>query len=306
MTEGEKIIVAKAKSTKGPASSSPRRQNSTVSALSWQVILGVLAYAVLTALYFVVRSGGRWADQDTGAFTLAIRAVFDEGTIVPSRAAYPHGYGCQAVLTFLLHLTGLSLPALQTLVYPFAAVLIGPLAFLFFREVAGEVRAAAMALVLLCLQPDFLFITLRSNHEKFTISLVFLCLLLLVRSFRLLNRARLFAVHVCLFYVAAFSLIATNSSLGSSFIAALALSLIGGALVQWRVSFLGIVRSALSRLTYTTTASLSLVFIFIFYLYSPSGHNFGILRTALDKVAALFLNFQAQEAAKPYTYILTG
>lgn len=257
--------------------------------------LGPLLFGLLIGVYFVSRYGGRWAEADSTTFTNVIRPVAETGRLVSAEAGgaiYPNGYAFQAISTMIMALTGLEVAPLQQLVYPLLACLVALPAWALYRELIGSARAATISAMLLLTQPEFLFVILRSSHEKFTRIFMLLCLLLLVRSFSLRDRPRLLAVHIGLFYLLVFALIASNNLLAHSFIVAIAVAIILGAawlLMKRAEPSWGYI---LQRLCYAILISLGLVYIFTFYIYSPALHDIAVMRNLLDRIAALFLDVQ--------------
>jgi hypothetical protein len=263
---------------------------------------GPLLYMVVVGLYFVARYSGRWAEADSAWLTDYIRVFAREGRLLNSRV-YPNGYAFQSISTFILALTGLDVATLQQIVYPVAASMVVLPAWVVYREFTGSTRGATLTTLLLFTQPEFLFMILRSSHEKFTRTLMLLCLFVLVRSFKALDRPWLLATNVGLFYLAAFSLIASNNLLAHSFIFALAIALLLG----WLLSKRNVILRQQSnyifrRLSYATLICLGLAYIFPFYLYQPAQHDLLILQNIGDRIGALFLDVQTQ-ASNPYTQV---
>lgn len=269
--------------------------------------LGPLCFMALIGLYFVMRFEGRWAEQDSAVFTKYIQALVDDGRLVSANSEpYPNGYGYQAISAFLVTLTGLSVPTLQQLIYPVTAALLVLPAWVLYRELTGSAAGATLAAILLFTQPEFLFVILRSSHEKFTRTLLLLCLFCLVRSLRARHQTRLFATYVSLFYLAAFAFIASNNLLAHSFIFAVALAFgIGWILEQWRPGLRQHSSQLMQRLPYATLICLGLVYLFTFYLYKPAQHDLLVLQTLADRIAALFLDVQTQPA-NAYSQVSAG
>jgi hypothetical protein len=274
------------------------------------LLLGPLLYMVVVGLYYVGRYGGQWAESDSASFTNAIRAFARAGRLIPVEGeVYPNGYAYQAISTFIIALTGLDAQTLQQLVYPLVASMLVLPAWVLYRELTGSARGATLTTVLLFTQPEFLFMILRSSHEKFTRTLTLLCLYFLVRSFKLRNRPWLFATHVGLFYLAAFALIASNNLLAHSFIFAVATALLLGWLLVKRNADLQQSRYILQRLLYTMVICLGLAYVVTFHVYSPAQHDLLILQSISDRMAALFLDVQStggQGATSPYTQVQTA
>lgn len=287
------------------ASESPSRRGQ--SAESW-ALLGLFVYMLLVGGYFLIRYQGRWAEADSAAFTKMIRVFSSAGRLVPSNdygEVYPNGYAFQVISTFLLKTTGLEVATLQQLIYPFLAALVVLPAWMMYRELLGGVRKALIATLLLFTQPEFLFVILRSSHEKFTRTLMLLCLFLLCRSFKLQQRPLLFAAHVGLFYLATFSFISSNNLLAHSFIFAVVLALGVGRVLKSRVHSGFQNNPILQRLGYASMICMGLVYLFTFYVYSPAQHDLIVLHNIWQRIVALFLDVQ-QETTNAYTQVAVG
>src|SRR5215470_3519017 len=185
--------------------------------------IGPLLYMLFVGLYFVGRYGRQWAEADSTTFINVIRPIIQEGRLVPVQGAlYPNGYAYQAISAFIVGLSGIDLVTLQQIGYPLIAPLVVLPAWMLYRELTGSARGATITTILLFTQPEFLFVILRSSHEKFTRTLMLLCLYLLVRSFKLREQPWLLTKHVALFYIVTFAFIASNNLLAHSFIFAVA------------------------------------------------------------------------------------
>lgn len=257
--------------------------------------LGPLLFMAVVGWYFVVRYQGQWAEADSATFARVIRAFVAEGRLVPTQGeVYPNGYAFQAISAFILALTGLDAATLQQLVYPLLAALVVLPAWLVYRELTGDGRGATIATMLLFIQPEFLFVLLRSSHEKFTRTLLLLCIFFLARSFNLAHRPGMFATAIGLFYLATFAFIASNNLLAHSFIFAVAVALLLGLALQARERQSGVRDTVVKRLPYTVLICLGLSYLFMFYIYAPVQHHILILQTTWDRIAALFLDVQSQ------------
>lgn len=275
-----------------PSSQQAAARESRTSVWHW---LGPLAYMLVVALYFLSRYGGRWAEADSSTFTNVIRPVAAAGRLVPAEGTiYPNGYAYQAISSFLLALTGLEVATLQQFLYPLITPLLILPAWMFYRELTESVRGATLSTLLLFTQPEFLFVILRSSHEKFTRTLLLLCLYFLVRSFKLRTQLWPLVTHVCLYYLVLYGLIAHNNLLANSFIFAVALALSLGWLMSKRLP-LGKdeARYYVHRLIYGACASVMLVYIFTFYVYPPAEHDLLVIKELGDSIKALFLDVEA-------------
>lgn len=275
---------------------------------NWQWF-GLLLGMLVVAAYFVSRYQGQWAENDSAVFTKVIKTFTQEGQLLPTdQNYYPNGYGYQAISDFIITVTGLDVTTLQQLVYPFFAALVILLACLLFRELIGSWKGATIAALLLFTQPEFLFVILRSSHEKFSRILLLLSLYWLVRSFQVTGRGWLFAAHIVLFYITVYGLTASNTFLSNSFIFAVVVALIIGWLLSKSKSYLwqdidG--QRTLRRLFYVSVICLILVFVFTSYIYTPSRNSLLILKTMIERIAALFLDVQAN-ASDSYSQLSTA
>lgn len=258
----------------------------------------LLTYAAMIALYMVMRYRGQWLENDTVVFVNTIRGTIEEGTLLLSKTDnYPHGYAFQALSAALLTLTGVSPLDLLTNVLPFAVIIVAIVVWVLLKELSDTPQTTALSVSLLFLQSHFLFSILRGNHEKLTLSIAILCAYVLARSFRLPQTSKNAPVYIIIFYGMAFTLVSTNIFFGSSFIVALALSLILGQMLNlYKKS--DTLRYPLSRLTYTITSSIVLTFIVMLYLYPPSFQSVLTFRGIGEQIGSLLLG--TEPATDPY------
>jgi hypothetical protein len=271
-----------------------------------------VVYGLAVATFFVLRSLGRWAENDTASLTAAISGVMRAGNLLPDDGtAYVNGYAYQALVAYLVNYTGLSVPVLQQLVSPFLfAVVLLPVAWVTYRELTGRGATATLATLLLLLQPEFLFVSLRGSHEKVTRTLMLLALFLLARSLRPDFPPRRLAVNVVLFYAIAYGIVASNNMFGTSFIAALVVVL----LVSWLLSYVGrtsvapLGRRLTQRLLYSTVILLGMAFLFTFYAYPPATYQLDVYGEIWKKVTVLLLNVAGEQgpAGDPYALVVAG
>lgn len=257
----------------------------------WIVPLG---FMFVVSIYFITRYGGLWAEADSTTFTNVIRPIISERRLIPTHGlVYPNGYTYQAVSMWIIALTGLDILTLQQLIYPLVSVLIVLPAWALYRELTGSARGATLTTILLLMQPEFLFVILRSSHEKLTRALMLLCLLLLVRSFQLRGQPWLWAIHIALFYLCIFAFIASNNLMAHSFIVAVVMVLLLSLLLSyWRGKHLLLQADIAWQLVYITLICSGLVYVFTFYAYPPAQHDLEVLRTLADRLALLFLDVQ--------------
>ncbi len=276
----------------------PRSQS-----VAW--IVPLLIFGLLIAGYYVLRYHGLWMETDSATITLAIESMREQAVLIPTHFFYQHGFGYQAISISLLYATGLTTQTLQTIVYPFlgAAGLI-LISFFFFREVLHDARAAAIASMLLIVQPEVLFATLRGSHEKMTWPLMMLALAILYRSFG--QPLRKMLIYGILFYLAIFAIDTTNVFFGSVFLVAVVLSMsLGFVLFRfWKTRRPPLPRQDVQRLMYISFSGGILIYLFIVYIYPPALSNLRMLRNIFDQMSALLLSFEIK--AQPYGYISTG
>lgn len=272
-------------------------------AASTRVLVVLSAAVVALALYSLARYGVLWGEVDTYAFTGYIDSMLRTGRLVPANGAYPHGYGYPSLGVVLSQVTGLSLPALQLIAAPLLMVWLVIPAWLLFRELTGSHRGAALATVILFVQPEFLFPLLRGTHEKFTRGLMLLCLYLLLRSLRSRRGLSQFAAFVLAFYLSIYALITFNNLMATSFIVALGLAMV----LSWIVlrataATVASAEAATRRLMYIVLSSLAIAFVFTFYAYPPAQQNVRVLGEMGDRLAALLLQIE-QVRASPYDVV---
>lgn len=259
--------------------------------------LGPLAYMTLVGIYWVLRYRGLWSENDTAVLTQVIHNFSASGRLVPEDGPiYANGYSYQAISTYLMALTGIDAAKLQQILYPPLAVLAVLPALAAYRVLTGSARGAALATMVLFTQPEFLFVILRSSHEKFSRSLMLLCLFALARSFSLRHEPRLFALHVLVFYLLILPLIAINNLIAQSFILMIALALVLGMLLEpWLPPVHRIHGPLFRRLLYSSLICLGLLYLFTFYLYPPAQYILAVLEEAAGKIRELFFPSEPEE-----------
>jgi hypothetical protein len=284
-----------------PTTPAPQRSS------QWPWLGLLMAYMFLVGLYFVGRFAGRWAEGDSTTFTLMIKAFAQDGQLIPGNdMVYPNGFAYQAISTFVVAMTGLEPSTLQQHVYPLLACIVVLPAWILYRELTGSAMGATLTTALLLSQPEFLFVVLRSSHEKFSRTFLLLCLFLLARSFNLRNRPWMLAAHVGLFYLVTLAFITTNNLLAHSFIFAVAVALLLGWLVERRN------KSAperntyiLQRLFYATLICFGIAYLCMFAIYPPAQHDLFVLQNIWERVAALLLDVQTK-STNAYAQVATG
>ncbi|MBN1886772.1 MAG: hypothetical protein JW850_02235 [Thermoflexales bacterium] len=271
----------------------------------------VVLYALLAAAYFVLRYEGRWSDYDTANLTKTI-VVTDQRGQLSHWASYSWGFSYAALSTFIMMATGLDVIRLQFLVYPIAAAGLSLVAFVMYRQLTGDAYAGILATLFLFMQPDFLFVIFRGSHEKITWLMVVLAVFLLARSFGAMHRLSRFSAYVGLFYLALYALIADSAFFGSSFIAAVGVSLAAGLVMLGLVRRKGGERARsreLLRLVYVIIAAAVLWFWHTFYLYPPAMRFIAEANTTTEQVATMALNMsrrQWEPKFNPYATVSWG
>jgi hypothetical protein len=271
------------------------------------VLLLLSVLLLLVAAFHLARYGPRYSETDTFTFTHHALQVLDQGSLTP-RGAYPNGYGYPALLVFLARLSGLSLVALQRCGGALLAVVIVLPAFLLYRSLTPNRRAALLATLILLLQPDFLFPILRGTHEKFSRALMILALFLLVRYLRRRSSVALSAGLALGVYLLSYGQIAFNSFFANAYLAAitLALLLLAAAARPGRDSD-GEQDPAPARLPgYLVLSLLVTVYLFVFHLYPPARDQILQLRHVADRLAALFLDVEVRDPGAPYRPVSGG
>lgn len=256
-------------------------------------LLAVLAICAIIVLFRLMRFGGNWTGGDTVRMVANTQSIYQQGTLLPTGYRYDHGFNSQMVSVSLVNLTGISLESLVQYVLPFFLVVIILVAYVAYSTLTGDRWAGLLGAFFLALQPDFLFTSMRGSHEKLTWMLTLLAFYLLARGFMSLPRLRAFVVWVILFYLVAFALVTTNTFFASSFLAALALCFATATVLSYLRRR---EKTQFSRLVYVTVSCSVLVFLFMFYIYTPSLDSMYLLKNAIDKVAALFLNVEKETA----------
>ena len=275
------------------------------------LLLGIALYALLVGAYYILRFAGRWSEGDTATLTAAIAHLLRTGRLIPDvpGPVYLFGPGYPALSTFLAEVSGISAQTLTAHVYPLTVALLAFVSFALYRNFTGSVSAGLLATLFLFLQPDFLWVTFRGSHEKMTWALVLTAFFLLARSFSARSRIGVLAKYVFLFYLVVFALLASNAFFASSFIAALTMGALGGALVfvlgrRYKTMLASSSEVQVRRLLYVFLSCSVLLYLFIFHIYPPLRNAVYILGTLLEQLAALLLGVDLQ--FDPYAYVSTA
>ncbi len=295
----------------GPRHDAGTREGPEGEARFLWVPVALIVFVLMVATYFVVRSLGLWAENDSAVLSNAIRGVGARAGLVPGAGeppTYPNGYAYPAISNALLVFTGLNTQTLQQLVYPLLTAFLVLPAWALYRELTGSVRAAALATLLLFLQPEFLFVILRGSHERVLRFFMLLAFWLLVRSFRFQDQPGRFAAHVALFYLVAFGLVGTNVLFGLSFVFTLATAMVGAYLFGlWRRDLRDLTGNAPARLAAACIGIVVFAFLSVFYLFPPSTQSLQAVRDLVEGVGRVIVPPPAGEPVyNPYASIASG
>ncbi len=228
---------------------------------------------------FVVRTEGRWAENDSALFTEAFRAIAHTARLTPPNGeVYSGGYLYQLLGAWLMAATGFDAAALQQFVMPALLGLTLPAAWAAMHALTGSRAGAALGSALLFAQPEFLFVLLRSSHEKYSRVLFLLLLFWIAHAMR--QRSAYATSAICC-YLTLFALIAANAFLAHSFTVALLIVLVLGWLVTRDTQ---IVR----RVAYTLGISFGLVYLMMFVIYPTSGELLRVVEGIMQRLRLLF------------------
>lgn len=283
----------------------------------WGLWLTLLV-GMLYATYFVVRYGGLWTENDTSVFSQVARQTIQARNVLfPGQ--YAHGFGYPAWLASLSLLTGLSVSVVDTVVMPFVGVLLAVLGgYMLYKKVLGSERRAGLSVLLLLASGDFMFTILRGNHEKLNVVFLLVAVYALLRGFDEMSARRTgpFAIWVLLFYLVVFANATVNDYFASTFVAGSAMALGVAALLMRRHNLANEeAASSMSRYALSVGVSWLLVWWVMLFVFPPAGHDFSLLKSAIQKVSQLFLSFHSssnpyiiahQQWAGPVVYALTA
>lgn len=268
------------------------------------MLFAVTCMSLAFGSYFVLRYLGLWSEQDTAVFARAIAGLRQAGRLYNS-TSYSHGYAFPAWAVGLSELTGLKGSATLQLYLPLLGnLLLGVFGFVTFRKLLASDGLALLAAAMLFLVPELVFSVSRGNHQKLDLSLTLLALLALLGSFlELFNGQRrwsVFASWVGTYYLAAFTLVTVNAFFGSSVIVAATLTL-GFTFLAVRLGHRDGRRFSLvvQRLVLVSGVSWLIVALVMLFVYPPAGHSLVLLRTTLQRLAALFLSLSPKSSAFP-------
>ena len=269
------------------------------------LVILLAALALLAGLYYSLRFGGWAMEGDASKMTLSADGIAKTG-LLNNAKSYTNGFGYDAQLAFLSQVSGLSLQELQlsSSLWVFVVALV---AFITYRELLGSASLAALGVLLLLVQPDFLFYVVRSSHEKNTWVYALLLLFLLVRSYTYAQKPRKLVVTIGLFYLVFWAMVSSNAFFAATFAGTLAIGFAGGwildRLARHKQESTKIRRRALRRLLIITLACLTMVWVFINYTYQPALTFYYYLTSFYDKISMLILGTQGVETPSSYGYV---
>jgi hypothetical protein len=264
----------------------------------WAVLLTSFAFGA----YFVLRYQGYWAEIDTSVFLTATERFTQAGRLDYPQP-YLHGFAYVTWMATISSFTGLPVSLLVQVYMPMVGcVMVAFLAFATFRQLLQSDRLGALAAGTLFLIPELVFTLTRGNHEKIDISMILLALLALLRSFREVTGRRRWSVFVgwvLAFYLATYTLLTSNTFFGSTFAAAMTLTLLGATLALRRFPDGQEAQGPLvRRLAFTVGICWCLVFLVMWYVYPAASAQLQTYKSMISRLATLFLSFEAQ--SNPY------
>jgi hypothetical protein len=270
-------------------------------------LLAVLvAVAFLAGLYYTIRFGGWAMEVDAARQALAADGVLATGRLAHPRA-YGNGYEYAAQLALASLVTGLPLQPVQ-LASSLSVFILVLVAFVTYREFLDSAAWAALTVLLLLLQPDFLFYVLRGSHERNTWTFALLMLFLLLRSQRYAQKPARLLIYVALFYLTFWAMAASNLYFATTFTSAILIGLVAGWVLQRRGArdrAQGENRATvLRRLVTISVACLAMVYLFINYAYRPALTSYYYFRSLADRVGLVTLG--AEAVAAPVGYAALG
>ncbi|MFN8377227.1 MAG: hypothetical protein U0452_01010 [Anaerolineae bacterium] len=271
------------------------------------ILIFISIYACAVYLYGTARYSGEWNENDTWLLNRAITIAQDSDTLLRAPWTYGNGLAYQSLGLFVAEMTGLSADDVQLFALPIMTALIPIVAFAAYRSLTGRDAIALLAVLLLVIQPDFLFVTWRGSHEKLTWLLTLTLIFLLSRSFTIGVQGKPVLPYMVAFYFVAFALITVNAFFASSFIAALAFSFILGLVwvqVRRRREDQARIRGHLTRLILLSLICFLFLYVFFFYIYPPARQLLYAFRGLVESLSALlFARDPSMRQADSYSYV---
>jgi hypothetical protein len=266
-------------------------------------ILLVASLALLIAAFWISRYDGFIMEGDATRLTQAADGIVRVGRLVTLQS-YSNGYGYPALVAFLIETTGLTAQTLQ-IAGSLWLVVLAVTAYVAYREFLGDIRLAGVAVLLLLMQPDFLFYILRSSHERTTWTFGLLILWLWVRSLRI-SSIRLRLPLILALYLCLWAIIANNAFFGSTIATAFLFSVLASYALREILTLVSRRRPTFivqKHMLYILLSGFALVFLFTTYVYTPAGTYYYALETIGQKVSVLFLGSERPAVAATYGYV---
>jgi hypothetical protein len=252
----------------------------------------VLGFRFLLNLYWLTRLGGSWIEDDTSRTTAAAEGVLRSGELASQNfRLYTNGFLYEVYTPVYSLLSGMSIVDLQRWVFPFTSMLVVFLAYVFYLRIFQNPTTAAIACVLLNLQGDFIFTTLRGTHEKLDYILIFASFLLLALSVKWFDSFRERIALAIIYYLIILAQNTDNVFFASTFTTTLMLSFV----FWWIISkFLNQKIPGSLWTFYIALVSSVFIFIVVFVWYPPA-RSVVLAASDIGERVRLFL-FSATEA----------
>lgn len=264
-----------------------------------------MLYVFLVYFYLATRFNGSFIEADTLGQSRVIYGAQVSNSLISATKPYSNGYVYTAISVFVLNITGISLHSLQLLVFPLLSILLVPTLYVTYRLFIGNTKIALFGTFLMFLQPDFLFVTWRGSHERFTWLFTLLLLFCILKTFVFTNRLTLVVRFMLIFYLVSSALISINDLFASSFMTGLIVSFIGGYVVLWvhnRLKFQTDprIKNHILRMLYIAVSFSVFTYVFIFYLYPPAKQSLLALGNLVSRVSVLVLSKDQTSAFDPF------
>ncbi len=266
--------------------------------------VSLAVFALLFGAYFSLRFGGLSMEVDASRQANSAQGIMQSGRLI-NPGLYNHGFGYGVQLAFMSLTSGLPVQTLQisSSLWVFILALV---AFITYRELLTSNATAGLAVVLLFIQPDFLFYILRGSHERNTWAFALLLVFLLARSYRYLQFPGKLAVYIGLFYLVFWAFLSSNVYFAATFMSAMMFSFIGGWVLN-KVSgrkrdYQESRSAALQRIIIISLICFVLLYVFINYSYKPALQIYELLTTMTDRVSLMVLGTQQAETPVSYQY----
>ena len=248
---------------------------------------------IVTALYWIVRYGQHWLEDDTARITAGILAVFQSGQLAPeSGRIYANGFLYPVYGTFLAHLADITIIDLQIWGFIPLTVALTVVIFVFYKRILNNPVAAAAATVMINLQADFIFTSSRGTHEKIVYMLV--CVSLIAITFSTM-KARAVSQRIAfatVYYLSAFALSTTNVFFASTFTVMMI-----AVFLTWYVlaTYTNKNKRLAIQLAYIASVSFIFVYLITFIIYPPAINVALVGVDLVGRVGKFLLSYQPQE-----------